>query len=85
MLYYISIRVVKGIILVKTVNKKTIEKERASEENLYAWCLEQAADKLMGTMSKEHLEKLNDIGFPWSYYEGELDKLGFNLDKNKSN
>lgn len=46
-------------------------------QDLYTWCLEQAAAKYMGHLSDEQIKKLNDVQFNWEYYEGVLDKLGF--------
>lgn len=46
-------------------------------QELYEWCLEQAADRYMGNLSQEKIDKLNSIGFEWERYEHDLDELGF--------
>ena len=56
--------------------------EKLNENELYNWCLEQAAARFMGTLSQDKIDKLNSLEFPWAYYEEELDKLGFHWRKN---
>lgn len=59
------------------------EKDKIQDyKELFDWCLEQAAARYMGKLSQEKIDKLNSIGFPWDYYEEELDKLGFHWEKN---
>lgn len=55
------------------------------DESLYNWCLQQAMDRYMGTLSEDKLKKLEEIDFPFDYYEEELDKLGFHWEKNNPN
>ncbi len=55
------------------------------EQSLYAWCLEQASDRYRGELAQEKIDKLDSIGFPWAYYENELDKLGYHWKKNNPN
>jgi len=62
---------------------KLSEKHLPDHGNLYAWCLTQAADRYMGTLSQEKIDKLNSVNFSWEHYESELDKLGFDWEKNK--
>jgi hypothetical protein len=52
------------------------------DEKLYIWCLEQVSERYMGTLSQEKIDKLNNINFPWDYYEEELDQLGYDWEKN---
>jgi hypothetical protein len=56
--------------------------KNVKKDDLFNWCLEQAAAKYMGTLDQEKIDKLNALEFPWSYYEEELDKLGFHWAKN---
>jgi hypothetical protein len=52
------------------------------DQEIYDWCLEQAANRFMGKLSQAKIDKLNSIEFPWAHYEEELDKLGFYWEKN---
>lgn len=54
-------------------------------QELYEWCLEQAADRYMGNLSQEKIDKLDSIGFPWERYENDLDELGFSWKENNPN
>jgi hypothetical protein len=47
----------------------------AELKDLYMWCLMQAHDRQRGVLAQEKIDKLNSIGFPWDYYENELEKL----------
>lgn len=53
-----------------------------NSQDLYNWCLEQASARYCNQLTEEQLKKLNDIDFPWAYYEDELDKLGYHWKKN---
>jgi hypothetical protein len=54
-----------------------------NEENmLYVWCLEQASARYKEILSQEKIDELNSVGFPWAFYENELDKLGYHWKKN---
>lgn len=59
--------------------------QNKNNQELYEWCLDQAIDRYMGTLSEEQFNLLQAIEFPWGYYEDELDKLGFNWAKNNPN
>ena len=59
--------------------------KKISERELYLWCLQQAADRYMGTLSQDKIDLLNDELFPWGYYEEQLDKMGFDWKKNNPN
>ena len=59
--------------------------ENISEDeakDLYDWCIEQAVARYRDKLSPEKFEKLESVGFPWAYYENELDKFGFHWKKN---
>lgn len=56
---------------------------KPNEEELYVWCLEQAAMRYRGELSLEQMAKLDVLGFPWELYERKLDELGFDWDKDK--
>lgn len=56
--------------------------KNVKKEDLFDWCLEQVAARYMETLDQDKIDKLNSIEFPWEYYEDELDKLGFNWEKN---
>ena len=60
-------------------------KSKISNQDLYSWCLEQASDRYCGTLSQDKIDKLNQQEFPWTYYENELDKLGYHWKKNNPN
>ncbi len=55
-----------------------------NKKDLHAWCLEQAALRYMEELPQEQIDNLNSQNFPWEYYENELDKLGFNWERNKN-
>lgn len=54
-------------------------------DDLVTWCLEQAAARYKGTLPKEQFDKLQEIEFPWAYYEKALDELGFDWKANNPN
>lgn len=63
----------------------TLEALSESEDeakDLYDWCIEQAVARYRDKLSPEKFEKLESVGFPWAYYENELDKFGFHWKKN---
>ena len=41
-----------------------------SDKDLFDAYLDLAHERLDGKLSKERIEKLDSIGFPWKYYEG---------------
>ncbi len=53
-----------------------------NQQALFDWCLLQASERYMGHLSVDQVDKLNSIGFPWAYYEEELDKLGYDWKRN---
>jgi hypothetical protein len=57
-------------------------KNVGKKEKLFDWCLEQASLRFMGKLPQDKIDKLNSIEFPWAYYEEELDKLGYNWERN---
>jgi len=59
-----------------------IKQEAKKQNELYNWCLEQAAARYIGTMTKEQFDSLQSLDFPWEYYENELNNLGFHWYKN---
>ena len=57
----------------------------SNNNELYVWCLEQAAARYMGLLSQEQISKLDAVGFPWERYETALTELGFDWKMNKPN
>ncbi len=55
------------------------------EKNLRDWCLEQAMLRYMGKLEQWQLDKLEEVEFPFDYWEDQLDKLGFYWKKNNPN
>lgn len=54
-------------------------------EDLYNWCLKQAAERYEVVLTEEKFQKLESLQFPWAYYENELDKFGYFWKKNNPN
>lgn len=52
-------------------NRKECTQQKMDE--LFVWCLQQAAARYMGDLSQDRIDDLNSINFPWHLYEAHLD------------
>lgn len=62
-----------------------IKKEK-EEDDMYVWCLEQASDRYKGELSQDKIELLLKVDKNFFvFYEDELDKLGYDWERNNPN
>jgi hypothetical protein len=61
---------------------QTLHKMIHDHEGLFEWCLQNAADRFMGELTQDQIDKLDCLDFPWDHYENILDKMGFNWKAN---